>query len=195
MKHQGIAAGIAGLTTVAALALLIDRGGLIAWSAFLIGVALLAKIWWKPSRFDAVLGIGLVAIAALAWIGTRYYVISTWESAEVVELSIDTDNGVQTARLWVLDIGGEPLIYYDAEPEVARSLLAGKPLQFTRGEEVSTRIPSATPVDSLPEHEARRILEAMESKYGSRVGAATIYYLMLGRSRDRVALVANLVEE
>jgi hypothetical protein len=195
LKSRRIAVFIAGLTTVVALILLVDRGGLIAWGALFIGVALLAKIWLKPSKLDPVLSVGLATIPVLAWVGTLYYVISTWESGEVVELAIDTGNGAHTARLWVLDIGAYPLVYYDAEPEVAKSLLAGKPLQFTRAGEVSTRIPKATQVDALPEDEANLILEAMGTKYGDRNSAAEIYYSMLGRSRDRVAVVANLIEE
>lgn len=138
---------------------------------------------------------GLATVSVLAWVGTLYYVISTYESGEVVELAIDTRNGTHTARLWVLEIGAIPVVYYDTEPEVAKSLLAGTPLQFTRGGVVSTRTPKATQVDALPEDEANLILEVMGDKYGDRMTAADVYYLLLGRPRDRVAVVANLIEE
>ena len=195
LKSRRIAVFIAGLTIVVALILLVDRGGLIAWSVLFIGVALFAKIWLKPSKLDLGLGVGLATVSVLAWVGTLYYVISTYESGEVVELAIDTRNGAHTARLWVLEIGADLVVYYDAEPEVAESLLAGTSLQFTRGGAVSTRIPKATQVDALPEDEANLILEVMGTKYGDRMTAADVYYLMLGRSRDRVAVVANLIEE
>lgn len=189
-----VAVFIAGLTMVVALTLLVDRGGIIAWSAFSGGIVLLAKTGLRPSRTDLGLSVGLAAVAVLAWVGTLYYVISTWESGEVVELIIDTSDGVHTARVWVLDIGVYPVVYYDAAPEVAQSLLAGKPLQLLRAGEVSNRIPKATRVDTLPEDEANLILEAMVTKYGDRVSAADVYYSMLGRSRDRVAVVADLIE-
>ena len=48
---------------------------------------------------------------------------------------------------------------------------------------------------TLPEDEAKRILEAMETKYADQNSAAVIYYLMVGPPRDRVALVARLIEE
>lgn len=195
LNSRRIALLILVLTSVVALFLVVDRGGLIAWGALVVGVALLAKIWLRPSRLDLGLSCALVTISVLAWFGTHYYVISTWESGEVVELSIDTSNGPHTVRLWVLDIGAAPLVYYDAEPEVAKSLLAGKPLRFMRAGEVSTRIPKASQVDALPEDRANLVLEAMETKYGDRNNAAIVYYVMLGRSRDRVALVANLIEE
>ena len=195
LKSRKSAAFIAALTTVVALLLLVERGGLIVWGAFFMGVALLVKIWLKPSNLDLRFSVGLAALSVLAWVGTLYYVISMWESGKVVELAIDTSNGVHTARLWVLDMGADPLVYYEAEPEVAQSLLAGKPLQFTRAGEVSTRTPKATRVDELPEDEANRILEAMETKYAAQNSAAVIYYLLLGPPRDRVALVASLIEE
>ena len=194
MNSRTIAGLIAGLAALVATILLLDRGGLLAWALLSIGIALVAKIWLKPAQVDLKLALGLTAVLALAWVGTLYYVISTYESGEVVELAIDTNEGAHTARLWVLDIGADPTVYYDAEPHVAESLLAGKPLQFVRAGEVSTRTPKATPVDVLPEDEANMILEVMGTKYGSRMTAVDVYYLLLGRPRDRVALVANLVE-
>ncbi|MGE0624193.1 MAG: hypothetical protein AB7I04_05570 [Pseudomonadales bacterium] len=195
MSARSIAACTAGLTTLVAAILVIDRGGLIAWGALLIGASLLAKIGWKPAKTDLGLAIGLASVSVLSWIGTFYYVISTWESGEVVELAIDTDAGAHTARVWVLDVGDEPLIYYDAEPEVAQALLAGKPLKLTRNDQMTTRIPKATEVDALPEADANKVFEAMITKYGDRVGVADIYYAMLGRSSDRIAVVASLAEQ
>jgi len=73
--------------------------------------------------------------------------------------------------------------------------LAGEPLRLTRAEDVSIRIPIATRVEALDQEQTKRIFEAMGAKYGDRMGAADVYYLMLGRSRDRIAVVASLIEE
>ncbi len=194
MSSRSIALTIAGLTSIVALGLVVERGGLLAWSALVLGCALLVKIGLRPSKRDPGFSIGLAATLALAWVGTWYYVISTWESGEVVELAMNTSNGAHAARVWVLETGSDPLIYYDAEPEVAKSLFDGKPLQYTRAGKVSTRTPAARRVDELSEEEANLIFAAMGAKYGERMDAADIYYLMLGRSRDRVALVASLIE-
>ncbi len=195
LNARTIATFTAGFTTLAALILAIDRGGLIGWGVLFIGVGLLAKIWLKASRLDLGLSVGLAAISVLAWVGILYYVISTYESGEVVELAIDTSRGAHIARLWVLDVGGDPTVYYDAEPEVAKSLLAGKPLQFTRKGVVSTRTPEAIQIDALPDTEAKGLLEVMRAKYGDRMMAADAYYLVLGRPRDRVGLVVKLIED
>jgi hypothetical protein len=194
MRMQTLAVSAAGITTVAGLILLLDRGGLIAAALLLIGIALLVKARLKPARTDLGLCVGLAAIVASTWIATFQYVISTWESSEVVELAIETGEGTHNARVWVMDIGEHPVVYYDAPPRAAKALLEGKPLQLTRAGEVSTRIPEATEIELLPEDEAIEILEAMEAKYGDRVDAADIYYLMLGRPWDRIALVATLIE-
>ncbi len=192
LRSHRLARLIAALLMLAGLIVVLERGGLIGWSALLLGAALLLKTSLKPSGLDLMLGSGFAAACVLVWVAAFYYVIHTWESGEVVELVIDTGSGTHTARLWVLDMEEDPLIYYDATAEAAESLLAGKPLQFTRADVVSTRIPRATRIEALPEAEAARILEAMEAKYGDRLAAATVFYGLLGRPRGRVALVASL---
>ncbi len=194
MNPRNTALFIAGLVTAAALVLIIHRGGLIAWSAALLGTALLVKLWLKPARLDLALSIGLVAVMVVAWVGTRTYVIATWESGEVVTLTIETRTGPREVRLWVLDTGPHPMVYYDAPPAMAEALLAGTPVQFSRNGEASTRIPEATRVDALDEAEAARVLDAMNAKYGDRNDAAVLFYAMLGSPYDRVPLVARLVE-
>lgn len=184
---------VVGLIALAMLALSIYRGGLIAWIGLMASVGLLGKILFKPARVDLGLAAGLAIVLLLAWFGARYYVISTWESGEVVELAIDTGEGTHVARLWVLEVSEHPVVYYDAEPLVAQALLDGKPVQFTRAGDVSTRIPKAVLADTLPEAEANRIFDAMLSKYGSRNDAADVYYGLLGRLRDRVAVIVELL--
>ena len=183
---------IAPAVTASAGLLVIDRGGMIAWGTLLVGAVLFTKIWLKPSAADLKLCLSLVAVSVLAWIGTLGYVISTWESAEVVELTIETRSGPHTARVWVLDMDDQPVIYYDATAAAAESLLAGAPLQLVRRGAVSRRVPKARKAADLPVAEAEQIIAAMSMKYGRRVDAADIWYLMLGRSQDRVAVVARL---
>ena len=192
MSRRTVTLFVAGLTIVAAAYLVTIRGGVIAWGALLAGAALLLKSLLKPSGADLAIILTIAAVSVVAWIGVRQYVISTWESGEVVELTIDTPSGPHIARLWVLDVDSDPVVYYDAPPEAAESLLAGKPLQFTRAGEVSTRVPNATPADELPEAEANLILEAMNTTYSDQSHAATVYYLMLGSLQDRIPVVVHL---
>lgn len=194
MKSRETAAFVAGLTTIAALFLVIDRGGAIAWGTCVLGGALLVKVWVKPSESDTAWCLAMAMIAALAWAGTFYYVITTYESGEVVELAIDVGSDTHVARVWVLEMGADPIIYYETDPVVAESLLSGKPLQFTRAGETSTRIPHAELAGSIPEDEANRVLEVMGAKYGDRMTAVNVYYALLGSPRDRVAVVVTLKE-
>ncbi len=195
LNSQKVALAFAGFFFIAALALLVERGGLIAWGGVIIGATLLMKSWFKPSKRDLSVSVILAITLLLAWFGTRQYVLSTWESGEVVELSFAVGDGEHTARLWVMDIEGHPVVYYDAAPDAANALLNGTPVRFARDGKTSVRIPDATPVDELPETEANRVLEAMGTKYGDRNSAATVYYVMLGRPKDRVAVVVRLTEE
>jgi len=179
----------AGLTSAVALVLVVNRGGLIAWGALLIGCALLVKIRLKPSGRDLRLSAALAALSVMAWLGTHYYVIAQWESGEVVELTVETSAGAHTARLWVLDIGPDPLVYYEAEPGVAEYLLAGSPVLFNRSGEVSVRIPETKQVNALSDDETGRILAAMETKYGELNRATVIRHVLLEIARDRLVMV------
>jgi hypothetical protein len=193
-KTTTIAFWVSAGVLLAALFLLAMRGGLIAWVAGIAAALLLAKQRWRPSQRDAGYALVLTALATVAWLGTFFYVISTYESGEVVELAIDTESGPRTVRLWVMEIYGEAGVYIDAEPEIAASLLAGKPLQVSRAGVATTRVPRARPIDGLSNDETEAVLEAMVQKYGSRMTASDLYYVLLGRPRDRVALFVSLPE-
>ena len=188
-----LAAVLAGLSAVVGFVLVLDRGGVIAWVTLLIGIIMLIKVWRMPARIDLALMLGLAVLPVLLWFGTVSYVLSVWESGEVVELQFESDKNTHTARLWVMDIEPDPIVYYDAPPDAASALLAGNPVRFKRGERVSERVPRARRVEDIPEDEAGRVLEAMQTKYGDRNDAAVLYYGLLGRSSDRVALVVQLV--
>ena len=191
---QKITLTFTALLVIVAAYLAATRGGLIAWALLIAGGLLLLKTWRRPAGTDLVWSVGIASAGALLWGGTFYYVISTWESGEVVELVLSTADGAHTARVWTMEVDGASFVYYDAPPAAAEALLVGVPLQLSRNGVVSTRIPEAREADSLDEAEADRILTAMTLKYGDRVGAADLYYLMLGRPGDRVAVIAKLVE-
>ncbi len=179
---------------LAAAFLIAVRGGLIAWVAGIAALLLLAKQRWRPTPRDVRQALMLTILAPMAWLGTFFYVISTYESGEVVELAIDTQDGPRNVRLWVMEVAGEAGVYIDAEPQIAASLLAGKSVQVSRAGVSTTRIPRARMVDDMSTDEADAVLAAMGQKYGSRMTAADLYYVLLGRPRDRVALFVSLPE-
>ena len=78
----------------------LERGGFIAWGALVGGGILAVKILRYPSARDLLWSLALVFVPVLAWVGTYYYVIGTWESGEVVSLEFDTERGQHVARLW-----------------------------------------------------------------------------------------------
>lgn len=180
------------LLTLVAIRLFVDRLSVIPGFAVLCGIVLLIKIGFYSSHRNLLWSIGLAGIFVLAWFGTFTYVIATYESGEVVELEIATDAGSQLVRTWVMDVDAENVVYYDAPPELAESLLAGHPVQFTRRGVVSTRTPIAVPVEDLPGVEVDRLLGAMAKKYPHQMIAADVYYVLLGKPRDRIGLVIRL---
>ncbi len=184
--HRSVALGrIAGMLVAAAF-LVVDRGGLLAWIGVILGSLLLLKILLWPSRRDAILSIAIPAVWAVSWVGTWAYVVSTWESGEVVQLEVADDH---TARVWVLDASDGPTMYYDAPPDVADSLLAGAPVSMTRNGRVSQGCAAVSRVEEVPEERLQNLIDQMERKYENRTTATDVFYLMLGVKRDRVGLI------
>lgn len=189
----GIASILAALIALVGGALVVERGGLLAWIGLAVGLALLIKIYLRPSAVDLALSIGTAAVWALTWAGTAWFVFSTWESGEVVELSVETHDGIHTARVWALDEVDSLVLYYDAEPEIADALISGNPIRVQRQDQI-VRLGDvvAIPVEDMPEDELNRLYGLMIDKYGDRNVATDVFYGLLGRSRDRVAVVVTI---
>ncbi|MBY0401022.1 hypothetical protein K2X89_12045 [Myxococcota bacterium] len=174
-------------------ALVMDRGGILAWAGTVLGAILLAKSTWKPGRMDLWIGLVAAGLWLAVWAGTAHWVISTWESGEVIELAIETPEGPHTARIWVLDVDGAEVAVYDAEPDVAEALRSGRPIRVKRGEVLRTMSVEARPVDSVDPIEVERLFGAMGEKYGERNTATDVFYSVLGRPRNRIILLLRLV--
>ena len=184
---------VAFLIGAVGLLIALDRGGVLAWAGCILGIALLLKISLRPSRIDLVASIGAAAIWALAWVGTIYYVVSVWESGEVVVLAVEMPNETHTVRVWVVDIDESLVLYYDAEPEIAEAMISDQQVSVTRADQLLefTRVDVRT-ADDVPEAELNQIFQLLEDKYGSRNEASALYAMMVGRSRDRVGVVLTL---
>lgn len=183
---------LVGLVAIAATWLAFERGGLIAWATLLLALALGYRQLRRPAPALGWLALSLAVIAVITWLGTRAWVIATWESGEVVTLTIEADGTEHRARLWVMDLDDGAHLYYDAPPAAAQTLLAGEPVRVQRGGATRSVSPTITLADALPREAAQRLQDAMTAKYGDRNRAATVYYLLLGRPRDRTALVLRL---
>ncbi|MCP5181931.1 MAG: hypothetical protein H6994_18705 [Pseudomonadales bacterium] len=194
LNNPTVARWMSGVVLLAALFFIATRGGLIAWVTGVAALVLLAQQRWRPSRWDLGRSIALGGLATMAWVGAWYYVITTYESGEVVELAVDTEDGTRAVRLWVMALPDAPAVYIDAEPGIAESLLAGKPVRLTRAGVTSTRVPRTKRVDGMSDGEADVVYQAMANKYGQRMTASDLYYILLGRPHDRVALLVSLPE-
>lgn len=192
---DAVATGITFLLMAAAAVLIYQRGGGLAWLGLLLGAGLLAKIRIRPSSVDLFLVLAIAITWTFAWAGVFYYVISTWETGEVVELTIETPEGEHSARTWILEEPGALILYYDAPGEVAGALVSGADVSILRGDEpLSFSRYSALQVDDMPEEEVSRLFGLMSRKYGERNAATDVFYGFLGRSRDRVGIVIKIHE-
>jgi len=169
--------------------LAVDRGGLLAWIGLVIGALLLYKTLRRPSPRDTTLALAILGIWALSWAATWNYVVSAWESGEVVQIEVA---GGHTARVWVLDTSDGPAMYYDAPPDVADRLLAGAPLSITRNGHVRHECAAASRVDELPEERVQDVYEQMLEKYEDLNTATDVFYVVLGGRRGRVGLLIEL---
>ena len=181
--------GVASCIFVAAAILVVYRGGLLAWIGVVLGILLLLKTLFRPSPRDAVLSVAILAIWTLSWGAAWNYVVSTWESGEVVQLEL---TGGHTARLWVVDMSDGPFMYYDAPPDVARQLLAGAPISVTRNGQVRRGCATSIRVRELPKDRYQEMYDQMEAKYEGRNTATAVFYSVLGGRRDRIGLLIEL---
>jgi len=195
MSQKSIAMVIAGLIAVLGILLVVERGGGFGWSGGVIGIALLVKVYARPSRFDLKISISIAAILSVICAGTLYLVRSTWESGEVVELRVDLPTGVHIARVWVLNIDESIVVYYDAEPDIVATLISDPQISVIReGELIGFSNVQVRPTEIVPVAEVNQIFQMWEEKYGRRTQASVVYSLMFGRSRDKEAMILTLTQ-
>jgi len=179
-----------GILLIVAACLLWYRGGLLAWLGAGFAVIGLAKTLIRPATIDLKLALGASVLWALAWAAAAYYVISTWEQGEVVELDIDTAHGVHSARTWIVDDADGPVVIYDTHPDVVAALGQGNRVVLTRGEVVREVAPIIIPDDAL---ELEHIYALFEDKYARLNIATERFYSWMGRRRGRVVTTVRLV--
>ena len=184
---------IAGLLLTLGTVLLLERGGLFAWAGIILGIVLLIKILALPSVADVKISVLTTATFVATWAATYLIIILIWESGEIAELHVENLEGVSTIRVWVLDLGGDTIIFYDAEPEDAAILRGDPKISVTRE---NTEI-KYSQIHVISSEDARtdslnRVYEGWRQKYGNRTLATPVYSLMYGRSRTKESFIITL---
>ncbi len=170
------------------------RGGILAWLGFVAALLLLAKHFGRPSHTDVYIALAFTILWAASWAAAWGYVRSTWESGEVVEIGVHVSDEIYTARVWILDVDGELLMYHDAPPQVGHALLANAPMTIKRGDQTIKGCADATPASDFAGEELAALLGAMEEKYRKRTRATNVFYAVIGVERDRIGLVLRIKE-
>lgn len=197
-RHKGnvIAIGVALIVLVAGAVMIYLRGGILAWLGLMVGTGLLLLLWFRPSKKDLLLSLTISIFWALLWPAIFYYVILTWESGEVVELTIDTSEGDHVVRTWVLEEPGALKFYYDAPAPAAKALISGANLTIMRGgKPLAFDSYTVHQADEMPQEKVNQVLELMAVQYGDANDATDIFYGFLGRARDRVGIVVEIPRE
>ena len=184
---------IAGLLLTLGTVLLLERGGLFAWAGIILGIVLLIKILALPSVADVKISVLTTATFVATWAATYLIIILIWESGEIAELHVENSEDVSTTRVWVLDLGGDTIIFYDAEPEDA-AILRGDPKISVTRENTEIRY---SQIHVISSEDARtdslnRVYEGWSEKYGNRTLATPVYSLMYGRSRTKESFIITL---
>ena len=184
---------IAGLLLTFGTVLLLERGGLFAWAGIILGIVLLIKTSALPSVADVKISVLTTATFVATWAATYLIIILIWESGEIAELHVENSEDVSTTRVWVLDLGGDTIIFYDAEPEDAAILRGDPKISVTRE---NTEI-KYSQIHVISSEDARtdslnRVYEGWSEKYGNRTLATPVYSLMYGRSRTKESFIITL---
>ena len=185
---------IAALLAIAGGALIWQRGGVFAYVGAIVGVGLLVKTYARPSARDRLLSISALLVWLAAWAGTAFYVFSTWESGEVVDLVIDTSVGPHAARVWVVDAPDASVVVYDTAPAIADALMRGRSASLTRKGRTTRTLLDAKPAAAMRSEEVDAIFQLMNDKYGNRNRATEVFYQLLGGARDRRVMILKFNE-
>ena len=184
---------IAGLLLTLGTVLLLERGGLFAWAGIILGIVLLIKILALPSVADVKISVLTTATFVATWAATYLIIILIWESGEIAELHVENSEDASTTRVWVLDLGGDTIIFYDAEPEDAAILRGDPKISVTReNKEIKYSQIHVISSEDAPTDSLNRVYEGWSEKYGNRTLATPVYSLMYGRSRTKESFIITL---
>ena len=184
---------IAGLLLTLGTVLLLERGGLFAWAGIILGIVLLIKILALPSVADVKISVLTTATFVATWAATYLIIILIWESGEIAKLHVENSEDVSTTRVWVLDLGGDTIIFYDAEPEDAAILRGDPKISVTReNSEIKYSQFHIISSEDARTDSLNRVYEGWSEKYGNRTLATPVYSLMYGRSRTKESFIITL---
>jgi hypothetical protein len=186
---KSLAISVFILLLLGSLFLAYERLGLLPWISVLlsgVGLALMTVLTGRRSLYCLVLISGLVGFS---WAGSTYYVFSTWESGEVVEIQLE--DGV-IIRTWVVESDGKEIVIYDCPPEYQTLVEASNLVSFNRGNKRYNADLLAVPAEELSSDEADNIYAMYLEKYPDQSSATDVYYLLIGPRRGSQIYVLYL---
>lgn len=183
---------ITSVMLLSALFLIWFRGGLLSWAGLGISIAVLVKLTIKPNSSDIKLCLGGLVTWGAGWGFAAYLVFSGWESGEVIELLIETEEGSSIARTWIVDSDETPVMIYVTNMATIKALQSQEPVLLTRDGKQTQRRPYLTLAEEADADYLNNIYSLIEDKYGSSNNSTTIYFQWMGSPRNREIAIIEL---
>ncbi|MFP6806826.1 MAG: hypothetical protein VB957_06550 [Pseudomonadales bacterium] len=191
-SYQITSLGLFLTMVIASIFVALDRGGWLAWSGILLGCIGIILSMVLRKRGSIYCFIGFFAVITSAWCGVAYYVYSSWELGEVIDISITRGNSEKSFRTWIVDHAGIAAVVYDADPETAEVLASIETVTVVRQGSKHLLSLRVIPEHRMAAEELNEIYRLFEEKYHELNPATDIYYLMMGRPKDNQLLILYL---
>ena len=176
------------LLLLGSLFLAYEREGLLPWSSALLSGVGLASMTFLRGRRSLYCLVLISSLVGISWASSTYYVFSTWESGEVVEIQLQEDVIIRT---WVVESGGKEIVIYDCPPEYQALVEASNLASLTRGNERYRADLRAVPAEFGSE-ELDNVYALYLEKYADQSRATDVYYLLIGARRGSQIYVLYL---
>ena len=175
-----IAYCLAGLLLGLSLYVAYERTGLLPWVGAGFGIAGLIVTALASKKAALSFSVVSVFIVIASWGGSAWFVFSTWESGEVVEIQFEPETSIRT---WVIDANGEEIVLYDAPPENIALLEAISQVTVTRGRE-TYQADIRAEQEGMDSPALAQIFGLYEEKYAAQSTATNVYYVTIGPKRN-----------
>lgn len=185
---KSVATSLLALLLLGSLFLVYQREGLLPWgSTLLSGVGLMLMMRLR-GRWSLYCSLIIAIVIGTSWTASVYYVYSSWESGEVIDITVNED---VTFRTLVVEKAGDEVVIYDCPPEQRAIVESSKVASIRRGAERYQAEMRAVPVD-FSSDELVEVYGLYQQKYANQGDATDAYYLLIGPRRGSQLYVLYL---
>ena len=174
--QKTIAISLRAATLIGSIFMSVERVGALPYLGILLGGILTLKLSSTRLFYYA---LSTSFVVALSWGASFYYVFSTWESGDVVQISLDDRTSFRT---WVVEHEGQEVVIYDCPPQHLSAVQKSRRVTLKRHDQEYSAEFSAVPVTQ----DSKQLIDVYalyEAKYAAQSRATEAYYLLIGPRR------------